>query len=227
MESEPSAATRIDARPGAVLQRSAARALQRLHDGVRGGVYYVPPTLDAAKPAPLIVMLHGAGGHGERSYGLLRAFADRENFIVVAPDSVGATWDLIERRPGPDVDRLDEGLAMLFARYAIDATRVAIAGFSDGASYALSLGIDNGDLFTHVIAYSPGFMVATQSIGAPRVYVSHGTRDEVLPIRHCSRRLVPQLERAGYEVTYREFDGGHTVPETNVTESMEWFLRDR
>ena len=42
-----------------------------------------------------------------------------------------------------------------------------------------------------------------------------------------ARRLVPQLERAGYDVTYREFDGGHTVPETKVTESMEWFLRDR
>ncbi len=31
-------------------------------------------------------------------------------------------------------------------------------GFSDGASYALSLGVPNGDLFTHIVAFSPGFM---------------------------------------------------------------------
>lgn len=224
---EPSGATRIDARPGAAAQASSARGLQKLHEGVRGGVFYVPASLDAAKPAPLLVMLHGAGGHGERSQGLLRTFADREGFIVVAPDSVGATWDLIQQRPGPDVERLDDALAKLFTRYPIDATRVAIAGFSDGASYALSLGLDNGDLFTHVIAYSPGFMIVNEQVGEPRVYISHGRRDEVLPIAHCSRRLVPLLQRAGYDVTYREFDGGHTVPEANATESMEWFLRAR
>jgi phospholipase/carboxylesterase len=227
MDAEPSGATRIDARPGTATQRSDARGLQKLRDGARGGVFYVPPAIDATKAVPLIVMLHGAGGQGERALGWLRTFADAKRFIVVAPDSVGATWDLIQQRPGPDVERLDESLAMLFARFTIDASRVAIAGFSDGASYALSLGIDNGDLFTHVIAYSPGFMIVNEQVGVPRIYVSHGTADEVLPIAHCSRRLVPQLKGAGYDVTYREFAGGHTVPEANATESMEWLAGDR
>src|ERR687890_28697 len=87
-----------------------------------------------------------------------------------------------------------------------------VGRFSDGASYALSLGINNGDLFTDVLAFSPGFMAPSMSVGTPRFFVSHGRRDRVLPIERCSRRIVPQLERAGYEVTYREFDGGHTVP---------------
>jgi predicted esterase len=34
---------------------------------------------------------------------------------------------------------------------------LAVSGFSDGASYALSIGPANGDLFTHVMAFSPGF----------------------------------------------------------------------
>lgn len=34
------------------------------------------------------------------------------------------------------------------------------AGFSDGASYALSLGQPNADVFSHIIAFSPGFMRA-------------------------------------------------------------------
>ncbi len=55
-------------------------------------------------------------------------------------------------------------------------------GFSDGASYALSIGLTNGDLFTHVVAFSPGFASPVTYTGKPPVFVSHGTHDEVLPI---------------------------------------------
>ena len=61
--------------------------------------------------------------------------------------------------------------------------------------------------FTHVLAFSPGFLAPAERVGSPRIFVSHGTRDGWLPIERCSRRIVPQLERAGYEVRYREFDG--------------------
>jgi predicted esterase len=53
--------------------------------------------------------------------------------------------------------------------------------------------------------------------------VAHGTRDAVLPIAACSRRLVPALERGGYDVTYREFDGPHTVPPDVAREALAWF----
>jgi phospholipase/carboxylesterase len=105
----------------------------------------------------------------------------------------------------------------------VDARRVAAGGFSDGASYALSLGLTNGDLFTHVMAFSPGFMAPADHVGEPDCYVSHGTRDQVLPIDRCSRRIVPALERAGYEVRYREFDGPHTVPNDIAREAVGWF----
>ena len=52
----------------------------------------------------------------------------------------------------------------------------------------------------------------------PLVFVSHGTRDDVFPIERCSRRVVAQLDREGYEVRYREVDGPHTVPEPVVHE---------
>jgi len=60
----------------------------------------------------------------------------------------------------------------------------------------------------------------------PPVFVSHGTRDRVLPIDRCSRRIVPRLEGAGYEVRYREFDGPHVVPPRIGREAAEWFARD-
>ena len=104
--------------------------------------------------------------------------------------------------------------------------RRAVVGFSDGASYALSLGPTNGDLFTRVIAFSPGFASPGARRGMPPVFVSHGTRDGVLPIERCSRRIVPRLEREGYEVCYREFDGPHTVPRSIAHEALGWFVAD-
>jgi predicted esterase len=45
-------------------------------------------------------------------------------------------------------------------------------------------------------------------------------RDPVLPIS-CSRRIVPALSKAGYEMAYREFDGTHVVPQEYVHEAMD------
>jgi predicted esterase len=125
---------------------------------------------------------------------------------------------------GPDIDFIDHALAMAFSRCAIDPARIAVAGFSDGASYALSIGIANGDLFPDVIAFSPGFAAPGREHGQPRFFVSHGTRDTVLPINSTSRRVVPQLEDAGYDVRYREFDGPHTVSPEIAREALAWFL---
>ncbi len=86
------------------------------------------------------------------------------------------------------------------------------------------MGIGNGDLFTDVLAFSPGFMAPSGKVGAPRFFVSHGTRDGVLPIERCSRRIVSALRRAGYDVDYTEFDGGHTVPPVLLSRAAAWVV---
>lgn len=148
--------------------------------------------------------------------------ADEYAVAVLATDSRGTTWDVISGRFGPDVEFMDAALSHAFERVAIDPTRVAIGGFSDGASCALSLGLVNGDLFTHVIAFSPGFIVGNEGRGKPAIYISHGTRDGVLPIDSTSRRLVPSLHQAGYDVQYREFPGSHEVPPHIAREAFAW-----
>ena len=131
------------------------------------------------------------------------------------------------RRNGPDATLIGRALEHTFSRYAVDPARLAIGGFSDGASYARSSGITNGDLFTHMVAFSPGFVAPAGHTGSPRVFVSHGTRDDVLPIDRCSRRIIPELERGGYDVLYREFDGGHTILPEIASEAIGWFTRRR
>ena len=191
----------------------------------RDGLIYRPVSIHAA-PAPLIVLLHGAGGKAQGMLAMLKSQSDRAGIILLIPESRGVTWDIILGDYGPDIEFLEEALRKVFSEYPVDHNRVALAGFSDGASYALSVGVMNGDIFSHVLAFAPGFMAATAAEGKPRIYVSHGTEDPVLPIEACSRRLVPQLKQAGYEVRYREFQGGHAVPPDIAREGIEFFLTD-
>lgn len=193
-------------------------------DRTRDGAVLVPVGLDPAKPTALIVALHGAGGIATQMLDLLAVQAERHGLIVLAPESRGSTWDVIRGGYGSDVAFIDRALAKIFQLQSIDPAQIALSGFSDGASYGLSLGVINGELFDHILAFSPGFMAPTSTDDTPRIFVSHGIHDEVLPIDPCSRRIVPDLKRAGYDVEYHEFDGGHVVPPEMVERAVERFL---
>ena len=215
---------RLAVRPGKP-ERNGGLGLQRVNLGKDcDGLLYVPPNYHPGTPAPFMLSLHGAGGQAIAALGPMITFADESGLILLAPDSRGQTWDRVRDGFGEDVDFIERGLAQLFEAFEIDQSRLAIEGFSDGASYALSLGITNGDLFTHIIAFSPGFAAPGTPEGKPNIFISHGTHDTVLPISSCSRRLVPMLRQAGYDVVYQEFDGGHDIPPDIAREAMDWFL---
>jgi phospholipase/carboxylesterase len=217
---------RLQARPTKVIGMAPVGLQPLMLGAARDSYLYVPVAYRTESSAPLVLLLHGAGGHARQGLELLRNLADATGIILLAPASRERTWDLlIDRRYGPDAIMIDRALEQTFSRYAIDPARLAIGGFSDGASYALSLGITNGDLFTHVLAFSPGFMAPAGRRGSPHVFVSHGTRDGVLPINSCSRKIVSQLQRADYEVRYREFDGGHTIPPEIALEAVHYFTQ--
>lgn len=185
----------------------------------RTALLHVPPGPAIA----LVVVLHGAGGTAEHGLSLLHAQADARGLALLAPASAGPTWDAIT---GGDQDSaaLDQALGGVLAGLPLPADRLAVAGFSDGASCALTLGLANGDLLRRVVAFSPGFSAARQHRGQPELLVTHGVRDDVLPIDRTSRRIVPQLQRAGYHVTYREFDGGHVVPPALAEQAADWLV---
>jgi predicted esterase len=188
----------------------------------RDPLVYVPEGLQADRPAPLLLALHGAGGDAAGGLALLRRIADQYNIVILAPASRGSTWDAIRESYGPDVDVINRSLQEVFDLVAIDPSMIGVGGFSDGASYALGLGLANGDLFRRIVAFSPGFIPPAPRSGEPAMFIAHGTGDTVLPISSTSRRVVPALEREGYEVVYREFDGPHTVPAGIAQEAASW-----
>jgi phospholipase/carboxylesterase len=212
---------RLTARPRRDAKTSLETGPLNLSRGDRDALIQMP-SARAESPLPLLVFLHGATQSGAGMLRRIGPSADRAGVVVLAPDSRGTTWDAIRGSFGEDVEFLNRALEHVFARASIDPGRVAVGGFSDGASYAISLGLANGDLFPCVLACSPGFVIPVQPQGRPRFFISHGTADQILPIDQCSRVIVLRLRALGHDVTFREFEGRHEVPAIIADEGLQW-----
>lgn len=187
------------------------------------GVVYVPPGLPLDTPAPLILALHGAGQGGAAMAGMLTGLADALGIVILAPDSGGRTWDWlnptrqqsgsrVKPGSGPDVGRIDRALERTFALLPVDVKRVALLGFSDGATFGLDLGIRNPELFARLFMVAPSTIPKIVRGPGAEIYITHGRADQVLLEKATADYTVPALRRRGFTVTYEPFDGGHSVP---------------
>jgi len=210
------------ARPGQTIFLPALGTSDVGLGAVRDGLRFVPSTYRAGESLPLLVTLHGSGSNAYAGLQRYLAFAESARVVLLSPDSRGNTWDRAFGGFGADSRFIDNALSDTFLRCAIDRLRIGICGFSDGASYALSLGRTNGDLFRQMMAFSPGFMAPNVDRGKPNAFVSHGTRDQVLSFDRTKTVFVPRLREAGYPTTFREFDGTHQIPTDVFAEAVVW-----
>jgi phospholipase/carboxylesterase len=188
----------------------------------RDATLRIPPKPGATMP--LLVLLHGAGGAGDRMLARVSAYTDEAGMAVLSPSSENATWDAIGGDFDVDVAMIDKALSKVFDQLPVDPQKVILGGFSDGASYALSLGLINGDLFKHVLAFSPGFIVPGEERDRPKVFISHGMEDPILPYERCGKRLAAELKGRGYDVTFKDFHGGHEIPADIGRAGMSWAI---
>lgn len=190
----------------------------------RNALLVVPDGLDPRRPAPLMVLFHGGGGSAAKILPMMQAHAQERGFLLLVPQSLLPTWDLVIAGHGPDRERLDLLLDAVASRFLLDPGRLAFAGHSDGGSYTLSSGLANGDVVTHLIVSSAGFMSVHAQTGSPRVFMSHGTADEQIPIDRSARVHSAALREAGYDVTYVEYDGPHAYRPAVVAQAVDFFL---
>jgi len=191
----------------------------------RDGTLFIPQISKHRTPMPLLVWLHGGGG---RANDIKHIFplAEELGIVILTIDARHNTWDGIDSPFGPDVLFIDAALRYTFERVAIDPQKIGLGGLSHGASYALALGRVNGNFFTHLIAVAPGHHhPPAPPTGKPRIFVAHGTRDNVYNVVGSRRFIVPGLKSAGYDVTYLEFDGPHWVPTPVAHKVLKWFVQ--
>lgn len=220
---------------GSVIGNSDGRLSARPHDGVktiatgrimlgmnqeRDAILHVPKSA-TQNSVPLLIMLHGATQSADDMFWYLGTMHEETGVAVLAPNSRDTTWDAMGGSFGLDVEFINRALVRTFDTVAIDPARIAVGGFSDGASYSLGFGLINADLFSRVLAFSPGFIIDDHPHGHPHFFISHGTRDHILPIDRCGRRVAAELKTRGYDVIFREFDGDHEIPADIAREGLQ------
>lgn len=154
--------------PAAAPLRAGTHALSLVHGGMaRPYIVHVPTGYDAARPAPLVLALHGGGGHAatmadDQRYGLARK-AEQAGFIAVFPNGFSklpggrfATWNAglccgdARDRQIDDVGFLRAVVAAVKRQVNVDAARVFATGMSNGGMMSHRLACDAPELFRAV-----------------------------------------------------------------------------
>ncbi len=164
-------------------------------------VLYVPPTYDRAKPAPLVISMHGAGGWGNQQMRLSgwNTVADAKGFIVVYPagrDGAGPRVWHVDRGAGLDreVEFISALIDTLSGQYNIDASRIYANGMSNGGgmSFVLSCRLSNRIAAVGLVASAQTLPWSWCTDHSPVPMMSiHGSADPLIPYTGGKSWLAP------------------------------------
>jgi phospholipase/carboxylesterase len=193
----------------------------------RGGFdLYVPESYDGTA-LPLVVALHGGSGTGADFLWTWLREARGRRFLLMAPTSLGPTWSML----GADIDALAlrRMVSYVAEHWRVDREHILLTGLSDGATYALLCGLQEGMPFTALAPISGVLHPANLANGnlqrarGRRIYLVHGALDWMFPIP-LARLAHEQLCDAGAEITFREIeDLSHTYPREENDRILAWF----
>ena len=195
---------------------------------MRGGFsLYVPESWDGRTPRPLVVALHGGTGHGrDFLWSWLREARSRE-VLLLAATSQGRTWSIMgENADAESLRQMVDGVA---ERYPIDRARVLLTGMSDGGTYTMICGLQDGMPFTHLAPACGVLHLGLLGGGLERargrpIYLVHGALDWMFPVE-TARTAHQALQTVGAAVVYREIeDLSHTYPRDENGKILDWFL---
>lgn len=170
-----------------------------VHDGLeRSYLLHVPTTLDASRPVPLVLVLHGGGGTGARMVQLtgggFNTLAERDGFLVAYPDGIEKHWN--DGRAGvtwrahlggvDDVGFIAALIERLTRDWPVDARRVYVTGASNGGMMAVRLGCELADTIAAiapVIAAMPAALAphCAPAAAALSVLFMIGVQDPLVP----------------------------------------------
>lgn len=202
----------------------------RLERGEGSAVLLTPSQIEPGKVYPLFTVLHGAGRQDEMLTKACRGESDRREAFFLIPRSVAPTWDLIAGGEPTDLEFLAYAYDLIYRRYPIDPGRQVLIGYSDGASYALSLALSNPRLFEAALCWAAGFVVLDPTNlepddPKPSIYLEYGTHDELFPFERIALPMKENLIRAGYEVEFSVDEGGRHWPSGSFQgEALDWYF---
>jgi poly(3-hydroxybutyrate) depolymerase len=225
-------ALRIEHKPMELRDEASPTGHVSIERGESRAVLLTPGEIDPAKRYPLITVLHGAGRQDEMLVKACRDQPEQRDALFLVPRSLLPTWDLIASPERPDLDFLEYAYDLIYRRYPVDAGRQALLGYSDGASYALSVGLSNPHLFRAVMGWAAGFIALDRTFNVdadprPSVLLEYGTHDELFPFERVAVPMRDNLRKAGYTVEFRVDQGGRHWPSADfLPEALDWFFSE-
>lgn len=196
----------------------------------RGGYsVYVPENYNPSICYPMIVSLHGGSGHGRGQIWMWLKQARSDGVVVLCPTSLDSTWNL----GNPEVDTLNilRHIDTVAENWNVDTSRPMLHGISDGGTFALASGLQEGSRFTHLVPCFPSFHPLLIEMSSPsrlkeiRMYLIHGALDWMFPVEG-SRLAYQTLKRAGVDIVYREIeDLSHSYPDEENESILRWYRR--
>ncbi len=192
---------------------------------------HIEPDSSSDGPAPAVFVLHGRGANEQDLLPIVKELPDEFHIISLrAPDRLqgGYTWyelDLsggglhqsqphqgdFERSLGLIADSVDAAVDA----YGLDADRLGLLGFSQGAITSMSLLLESPDEFAWVVALH-GYLPASHRELEPEgivdkpVFIAAGSADQIIPSAR-SEAAAERFEQLGAAVEYTVYEAAHGV----------------
>ena len=201
---------------------------------------FVSSRYDKAKPAPLMVALHGLGSNPQQimRYKGLTDLAEEHGYIVAAPMGYNAKGWYGVKAPGfaktdpPNLSELSEKdvmnvLEVVRKEYSVDARRIYLMGHSMGGGGTWHIGIKNPDLFAGLAPIAPAIFRSADDLEKIKhvpVIVVQGDADKLVPVAGA-RRWAEKMKDLKMDYEYIEVAGGDhvTVAFQNMPKIFEFF----
>lgn len=193
--------------------------------------YFIPSGLLREKNGkiPVIVAIPGLSGRGEGFVSQeMRDFAVKEHFMIIAPSFVWdqANWNSNTSYQYPEAwsgNALIQIIDKVKEKHGISASQLHLFGFSAGAQYALRFANWRPDLCASCAAHGSGGTVIPTKTNKVKFLVSVGKEDAERIGK--AEQFYSAAKGLGIDVVYKQYEGGHGLPSTQVKETLDFIAR--
>lgn len=206
--------------------------------------YIIRESKGSSSKSPVLVLLHGHGSNENDLFSLCDKIPD--NWIVVSvrgPYKLAENsyrWYDVKMVNGKITITIDEEersrkkllklIDDITKKYKADSRKIIVAGFSQGANMAQSLGLSEPNLIAGFAVFSGRFVEEfipyisnSTALKNSKAFISHGSGDNLLPKHYCEDNI-RKLKNLDIQITYCEDTNGHSISAKQWNEFSKWLL---